>query len=561
MKNKRIYNNTNNKNTMFTEQDIYEAYRKFKSYVYYDNTSLFVRKQIAEYEADLIQDTIITEFDNEIFKELFKNKTEKLLSILNMESLSGIDIYIEDIKSKFVPKTISEADQKRNFITNKLQEEIKVDQCNFIIDAPIEIHIISVLWLMYTGRDLNKHIDKHNYAYQLQLNGKEYRPTNNISINSESDDENIVSGLQLFQPYFIGYQRWRDEALDTAIKILDSNKNATILSLDIKRFFYSAKVELPKLVEKLNPHPTDINKSKKLTSLLDEINKAYTKTILPYLERGQSENDDTSVLPVGLLSSGFISNLYLTDFDKSIIEKLNPIYYGRYVDDMLFVFADREVTEIPSLIKGSFIDNNILVDESDDNNKEYILSLHPNLSIQNDKIILEHFYPNESRAAINKFKLNLEKQRSEFRFLPDEEKISKEFDDEAFSIQYSDSINKLRSIQEYGKDKYGASRFLAHKIFLSSFIPNKHISNTDKDLFYKSSKQILNFFKGRTCISFYTLWEKVTTYFIINSEIKCLELFYMQAISAISKIEGHYSDELKLNFYRNTIFYEFKVQT
>lgn len=34
-------------NKLFTFQQIYEAYRKLKSYIYYDNTSLFIRKEFS----------------------------------------------------------------------------------------------------------------------------------------------------------------------------------------------------------------------------------------------------------------------------------------------------------------------------------------------------------------------------------------------------------------------------------------------------------------------------------------------------------------------------------
>lgn len=42
----------------FTYQDLYEAYRKLKSYFYYDNTSLFIRKQISDYEFELVKQPI-----------------------------------------------------------------------------------------------------------------------------------------------------------------------------------------------------------------------------------------------------------------------------------------------------------------------------------------------------------------------------------------------------------------------------------------------------------------------------------------------------------------------
>lgn len=51
------------------------------------------------------------------------------------------------------------------------------------------------------------------------------------------------------------------------------------------------------------------------------------------------------LLPVGLPSSGVLGNLLLVEFDENVWEKICPVYYGRYVDDMLFVFANRYVSK------------------------------------------------------------------------------------------------------------------------------------------------------------------------------------------------------------------------
>ncbi len=60
----------------FTYQDLYEAYRKLKSYFYYDNTSLFIRKQISDYEFELVKQPI--ECNDVEFKKRFEEKTKEL---------------------------------------------------------------------------------------------------------------------------------------------------------------------------------------------------------------------------------------------------------------------------------------------------------------------------------------------------------------------------------------------------------------------------------------------------------------------------------------------------
>lgn len=179
------------------------------------------------------------------------------------------------------------------------------------------------------------------------------------------------------------------------------------------------------------------------------------------------------------------------------------------------------------------------------------LSSNSILSPTEEKVVLQHFYHGESCAAINQFIQNIDRQRSEFRFLPDEDLIDKEFDSDAFSLQYSDSIQKIRSLQGYKEDRFGASKFLASKIFMASAEKGK---GGTKDTKKRSSQQILTFFKGRTAIDFCTLWEKVATYFLITEDRESLRKFIKQTIQAIDRVTGkgipdewisHYKDDLK----------------
>lgn len=512
-----------------TYQQAYEAYRKLKNYFYFDNTSLFIRRQIAEFERDFY----LSQSEDEV-KALLKNKLEGVLKVLNEKNDQQLDDYLNKMTFRYYTKTVeSEVESKDPFIINRpLHDNIVVDKLNLIVDAPIEIHIICVLWLMVVGVHFRKAISKHNYAYQFMLN---------------DDEEDIRhTGLQLYRPYYIGYQEWRDTALSTALNILDGKKDATILSLDVKRYFYSVRVNLMELlgdIKKRHGLEVDLDNgmTKRITDVLQRINHSYSEKIQDYVDGEINlsglEDGSKTLLPVGLLSSGFIGNLVLCDFDEMVIEKMNPSYYGRYVDDLLFVFSDRKIRQAESLrrfIAENFVQRELLKVDGEN----YLIEGHNTLSIQMGKIVMEHFYHNESRAAINKFKNNINRQRSEFRFLPDEEEIDKEFDNEAFSIQYSESINKLRSIKEYKEDKYGASKFLAHKIFLASQL-NHSGSKKERQEQEKSNQQILTFFKGKCCIEFSSLWEKVATYFIINQDERLLNKFITQTLNTIDKINSN----------------------
>lgn len=539
--------------TKFTYEEVFIAYKKLKNYYYNDNTSLFIKQRIADFENEIGYD--------EDLEESLRKKFDEVLSLINSSKVKIVKYLKEVIDCKVTPKSLSE--KRRNLLTNRTNsEEILVDRINFFIDAPIEVHLISVLWITQIGVYINKLIDSDNYAYKLELTE---------DINGE---ESVVNGFRIFKPYYLQYQSWRDNAIKTAEQILSEKKDVVILSLDVKNYFHSVNLSFDKLESDLKKVGFNVRSSKKVAKLFDlipAINLIYTEC----LNKINSEEFDFPILPIGLLSSGVLANYYLKDFDKKIKETLNPVYYGRYVDDIMIVLTNvnvfpNSVSPVNRFLNDYFVkrkllsfdfsknksnlflkdnknsDDNEFVDISvseidpdevdyyvflwDANQIKFKINGFDSLWIQSSKVMLQDFHYNESPALINKFKKNIEKNRSEFRYLPNEEEIDKEFDEEAFSMQYDDSINKLRSIKEFREDKYGASKYLAAKIFTSSLKEKK-----TKNL--KDNNQVLTFFKGEVGIDFHTLWEKVATFFVINDEHDALFKFFNKTRIAINSIK------------------------
>lgn len=275
---------------------------------------------------------------------------------------------------------------------------------------------------------------------------------------------------------------------------------------------------------------------KRLTVLLKKIHLVYSTKINEFLPKGiKSPLSEETLLPIGLISSGLLGNLYLKDFDDLVIRKLNPDYYGRYVDDMLFVIGDTSISDdINSFLHACFVERGILkIDENDNDNFALLGNPNYHLVIQKNKVIVEDFIHYESKAALMKFIRNIQRQRSEFRFLPDEDGVEKDFDEAAFSMQYSGSVNKIRSIKDFRQDKYGASTYLAHKIFLACY--NTEEKKKDKK---RTVQQILSFFRGNIALDFYSLWEKVFTYFIIENDVESLEKFKTQLVASINQMKS-----------------------
>lgn len=505
-------------------QKIYEAYRKFKNYSYYDSASLFSRKRVAEFEEELYGLT------KKQFKKKFAEKLDGLSKVLLGINEQYFQRLLDDMDFCILPKrmkkdSVQNADSIK-LISNHIQKEkLEIEKYNIFIDAPVEIQLISTLWVMFVGVKLSKLISPHNYAYRLSL----------TSPQTESQQTKISSGLHIYKPYFQGYQDWRDNALKKANEILDSHKDVTIVSLDITRYFYNVRLNLSEFVEKLLEenavgfsNEEERTLANRLTRLLSSVHEAYTEKCKDFLpEEVLPINENAPMLPVGLVSSGVIGNLFLADFDKKIIETIHPDYYGRYVDDMLFVIGESKADDAVNFLNKYFVKPQILVS---DNNEYKLIAHDANFSIQSSKIIVESFEHTGSKAALMNFRRNIQRQRSEFRFLPDEETVEQDFDEAAFSMQYSGSVNKLRNIKDFTEDKYGASTYLAHMIFLACY-------KSEENKKHKKAivQQILTYFKGAVALEYYSLWEKVFTYFVITEDVVSLNKFQKQIFDAIEQ--------------------------
>ena len=579
--------------SLFTNDIIFSAYKKFKHYFYYDNTSLLIKQRISKFEDQKLLGNSIEEIKDSL--HLLMNPILNLQENVLNQFFSGSDTLNDNhIDYHLIPKKFRK--KSFGFITNiQNEKELQLERINIFVDASVEVHLVSVLWLMFAGKYLKNKISTNNYAYELQ-------------INETDPEEKIVDGLRLYKPYFLQYQEWRDNAISKAEQLIADKKDVTILSLDIKNYFHTVDIKIESIKKDIinsiedkikksfsNDEKNALTKDRErisiLSNLLNTIHCIYAEKIKKVKI---NLKEQLNPLPIGLMSSGMLGNYYLRNFDKEIVDQLNPAYYGRYVDDLMFVFPNlsiepNAISPINNFLDKYFVKREILRyvhypkphvtdiffasnnngdieakklhrDSKDvkvpnnckdcygdgteykitiANKIEFCLNIFPNLVIQTEKVILHYFDHKESKAALNKFKKKLEDQRSEFRFLPDEDKITGEFDEEAFSLQYNDSINKFRSIQELSEDKYGASKFLAKKIFARNY--------GDKEIDEETDNQILTFFKGFVGLTFYSLWEKVATYFIVTNRIDNLMKFKRHILKSIYAIDFQFINDEELN--------------
>ena len=135
-------------NEVFSIDEIRKAYRKFKSYVYYDNFNLHLRYKLASYET---QAGGIDEALNNLLIVLNRCINEKDYSSI-IQWVAGSGYYISP---KSFDKKKDDSESTKSLISNKNDaKQIYVSKTTILYDGPIELFIISTLWTLYAHKYL-----------------------------------------------------------------------------------------------------------------------------------------------------------------------------------------------------------------------------------------------------------------------------------------------------------------------------------------------------------------------------------------------------------------------
>lgn len=559
------------------------AYRKFKTYTYYDNYGAINREKLANFES-LNSISSSDEFFNDLASDLLDdNKRKKLFNRLNGEI--NVLCYPKSIKSN-IPDEDKDA---LKYFGNIPEDSNKIEKLNYFIDINLKSHILGTLWILRSGWILDHRLHKHCHGNRIS---KEVLS----KIEFCEKDNTKYSELTpfLFEPYFKRYQVWRDEGLNSVEKLLDKEENAIMLSLDFKEYYYSSTIDFDKL------HDDIIDAKKKLLGdyidsdgfeeKLDEDLTYFIKDIFDiYTDKFERPYYDGNLpmIPLGFLPSLIISNWNLQAFDQTILDFINPVYYGRYVDDILIVFKshpesesfseeDWEITA-PEIIEKYFIDryftyiphngskkepqkkrniftkdedngygvNNLCEKDSlykkDSNNKT---SNYRNLKIQRNKLKIFRFSYDNSRALIENFKTEIYKNSSEFRLMHEVEKLYADIGKNIFSIQYSDSINKISDIESINLNKFELSKTLS-RLIRRSIYESDHVSN-------EHIHAIVHAFSGSKRIEFMILWEKLMEYLFIERRYDLLTEEIEKILIKISKLELECDEKSLYSYKRNS---------
>lgn len=196
-----------------------------------------------------------------------------------------------------------------------------------VIRPTVDFQIVSALWIISVGHLFDASLDRKT-SFGNRLRRSYSRP---------SDERTKTPGVNLstpglFAPYFSAYRDWREGGLSSMDSALEAGESILAITMDIEKFYHRVSPKFllrPAFLESvgLKLSPTERRFTERLLAAIDTW----------YKNTPDFEVRPEGAIPVGLSASKIIANVLLAEFDRAVIAKLTPIYYGRYVDDVFLV--------------------------------------------------------------------------------------------------------------------------------------------------------------------------------------------------------------------------------
>lgn len=434
------------------KENLIKAFIKLKAHFFYNSDPMFMKTKIVEFEKDI---------DRNI---------ENLLKLYRNNSLDSI---ITSIRYHLIPK--KEA-------ANKKENVISIDTINFFIDAPIEFHLLDIIWIFNILEENYKDFDSQ-YIYGNKLK------------SSISYSEDKLSTRFIFENYNVKYNDWKNQCFWYASRLNESH-NIEIYNFDLKQYYYNQKIDFDVFFEEYG-----YCNCNRINSFIKKC-YCYYDTLVNEKKRGHILNK--SMLIIGSISSAIISNYSLMKLDKSLYQKENVVYYGRYVDDILIVkINDEQLQE-----KINFLNKSRAFDKL----RKWIPELVNCDSESNEKIMVDIFLP-----------INIEKMN--YYYFGHNKYNNSRFKDEIKEKIFC-SNELVQSESEL--DNYDTWS-LGHNLLKSL---RKLLFNVDKtinDMSEKIDSLVNEIMDEYITINFRNIWKDILYYFRDNAGIqkkfynKCLE--------------------------------------
>lgn len=312
--------------------DMLVAYRKAKADNFFEDTFPSAIR-FAEYEQDLLNNL------KELLEKLINNAGFK-----DDSSLLG-SCRLLPKKMRIEPKPDASTGHTHFSSSVRAFEHLSnvnhlVPEYRIVGDFPVEAHILSALWINMVGHKFDARLDDSAYGSRLR------RIRNDELLDKEAPKRFHLSAVGSFNPYFEPYQRWRNDGLNAIRDEIGHGRDVIAVSLDLKSYYHQidpAFLLSQRFLDEIgmDEEPWDLTSNdREFTEHLVALLVGWSEQASSFADKFRAEGSVHGGLAIGLTASRIISNVLLRKWDLLVKEKLSPVYYGRYVDDMFIVLRD-----------------------------------------------------------------------------------------------------------------------------------------------------------------------------------------------------------------------------
>ena len=288
--------------------DLMVAYRKAKVDLFYMGNPR--RIDLLNFEIDLEKN--LKEIENRYAKkdkDFFLGKEKPY-----WYSPKSIKIRKEDDKNKVWNKPVFSNPDDAHSV-----EDIEYYELRITERLPIAFHVLTTLWINTIGEQFDSVLSKNSYGNRINRRGT----GGNINLHA----------LGSFERYLFPYSNWLNKGFEAIRTALNNNKKVIAITADFASFYHNVD---PRFIQK-----EDFRNKLGLTIKGNEVEQeekiVFTNFVVDLLQKWAEKTPLKHGLPVGCAISSVIANVALAFLDKSIEKELVPLYYGRYVDDIILV--------------------------------------------------------------------------------------------------------------------------------------------------------------------------------------------------------------------------------
>lgn len=401
--------------------DLIIAYRKAKNDAFYENGHLSA-EDFVFYESKL------------------KKNLEELQEALRSKDLAWFERVKFTGDHTFLPKSIdldniTSAESDTHIFRSNYSEvfnsgEFKTAQFRLIgFRHSVHFHVLCSLWVDKVGYKFETLLSENAYGCRLR------KPKNSANSKVVSENNGVSDLPSHFRKYIFDYKRWQKTALLKAQKSLENGNSIAILTTDIQKFYH--RIDPSFLLEEgflslLGDNPLS-RMERELTEILisayfawsDHVTASNDKWVEKYKTTGNGR--EHVGIPIALSASKVIANLYLIQFDRDVENNVEPIFYGRYVDDIVLILSNNgninSHDDFWSKIRGRFEGKNSQGNDRYGKRHTYTLeyssfwSAEVIFPIDKEKLFL--LEPGNGELFLETVKEAMNESSSEWRMMPD----------------------------------------------------------------------------------------------------------------------------------------------